>query len=140
MAVNLTSVRRSGYLALAGLAGSVLASSGAFAQVTTTFQNCTTTQVPTPITITNIGTLAIPASAASSAISAAIGNVSTAFLTQQGSAFVSAPADPSSARIGGGPNSPRARVVVPQPRPPGPGAESLPDPAARPGNRARPRH
>jgi opacity protein-like surface antigen len=102
MAVNLTSVRRSGYLALAGLAGSVLASSGAFAQVTTTFQNCTTTQVPTPITITNIGTLAIPASAASSAISAAIGNVSTAFLTQQGSAFVSAPADPAPDQPGGG--------------------------------------
>ena len=46
----------------------------------------------TPVTIDNIGTLAIPASAASAAISAAIGNVSTAFLTQQGSAFVSAPA------------------------------------------------
>ena len=48
MAAIITSVRRSGYLVLAGLAGSVLASSGAFAQapppVTTTFQNCTTTQ------------------------------------------------------------------------------------------------
>jgi len=45
MAVNLTSVRRSGYLALAGLAGSVLVSSGAFAQapppLTTTALNCT---------------------------------------------------------------------------------------------------
>ena len=56
----------------------------------------------TPITINNIGTLAIPASAASSAISAAIGNVSTAFLTQQGSAFVSAPADPAPDQPGGG--------------------------------------
>ncbi|HVQ70989.1 MAG TPA: autotransporter domain-containing protein [Bradyrhizobium sp.] len=106
MAVNLASVRRLGYVALAGLTGSVLVSSGAFAQapppLTTTFQNCTTTQVATPTTITNIGTLAIPASAASSAISAAIGNVSTAFLTQQGSAFVSAPADPAPDQPGGG--------------------------------------
>lgn len=105
MAVLLMSVRRSTYLALAGLAGTVLASSGAFAQAlptTTTFQNCTTTQVPTPFTINNIGTLAIPASAASAAISAAIGNVSTAFLTQQGSAFVSAPADPAPDQPGGG--------------------------------------
>ena len=46
--------------------------------------------------------VAIPASAASSAISAAIGNVSTAFLTQQGSAFVSAPADPAPDQPGGG--------------------------------------
>ena len=72
MAVNLTSARRSGYLILAGLAGSVLASSGAFAQapppLTTTSLNCTTTQVATPTIINNIGTLAIPASAASSAI------------------------------------------------------------------------
>ena len=55
MAVIFTSVRRAGFFALAGLAGSVLASSGAFAQVTTTFQNCTTTQFATPTTITNIG-------------------------------------------------------------------------------------
>ena len=79
---------------------------GAFAQapppLTTTFQNCTTTQVATPATINNIGTLAIPASAASAAISAAIGNVSTAFLTQQGSAFVSAPANPAPDQPGGG--------------------------------------
>ncbi len=106
MTVNLTSVRRSGCFILAGLAGSVLASSGAIAQapppLTTTFQNCTTTQVATPNIINNIGTLAIPASAASAAISAAIGNVSTAFLTQQGSAFVSAPADPAPDQPGGG--------------------------------------
>ncbi len=64
--------------------------------------NCTTTQFSTPVTINNIGTLAIPASAASAAISAAIGNVSTAFLTQQGSAFVSAPANPAPDQPGGG--------------------------------------
>jgi outer membrane autotransporter protein len=101
MTVNLASARRSGYLVLAGLAGSVLAAQ-APPPLTTSFQNCTTTQVATPTIITNIGTLAIPASAASSAISAAIGNVSTAFLTQQGSAFVSAPADPAPDQPGGG--------------------------------------
>lgn len=106
MAVLLTSVRRSTYLALAGLAGTVLASSGAFAQapppLTTTFQNCTTTQFATPTIINNIGTLAIPTSATSAAISAAIGSINTAFLTQQGSAFVSAPADPAPDQPGGG--------------------------------------
>src|SRR5215207_2152228 len=106
MAVVITLMRRSGSLALAGFTGTVLAASGAFAQapppLTTTFQNCTTTQVASPTTINNIGTLAIPASAASAAISAAIGNVSTAFLTQQGSAFVSAPADPAPDQPGGG--------------------------------------
>jgi outer membrane autotransporter protein len=99
------SVRHSGLLTCAGLAG-VLLASPAFAQAppptTTSFQNCTTTQVATPTTITNIGTLAIPTSAASAAISAAIGNVSTAFLTQQGSAFVSAPANPAPDQPGGG--------------------------------------
>jgi outer membrane autotransporter protein len=106
MAVIVMSVRRAGCLALAGLAGSVLAASGAFAQapppLTTSFQNCTTTQFATPTTINNIGTLAIPTSATSAAISAAIGSINTAFLTQQGSAFVSAPADPAPDQPGGG--------------------------------------
>ena len=104
--VFFTSVYRSGFLACAGLAGLLLPSPEAFAQAppptTTSFQNCTTTQVATPTTITNIGTLAIPTSATSAAISAAIGNVSTAFLTQQGSAFVSAPANPLPDQPGGG--------------------------------------
>ena len=106
MSVFFTSVYRSGLLACAGLAGLLLPSPEAFAQAppptTTSFQNCTTTQVATPTTITNIGTLAIPTSATSAAISAAIGNVSTAFLTQQGSAFVSAPANPLPDQPGGG--------------------------------------
>jgi opacity protein-like surface antigen len=63
-------------------------------------QNCTTTQ--TGATINNIGTLAVPTSSASASISAAIGNVNTAFLTQQGSAFVSAPANPVPDQPGGG--------------------------------------
>ena len=85
MSVIFKSVRHSGLLACAGLAGLLMASPGAFAQ-------CTNSQVATPFTIDNIDTLAVPTSAASSAISSAIGNVNTAFLTQQGSAFVSAPA------------------------------------------------
>jgi opacity protein-like surface antigen len=74
--------------------GLLMVSSAAFAQ------NCTTTQ--TGATINNIGTLAVPTSSASAAISAAIGNVNTAFLTQQGSAFVSAPANPVPDQPGGG--------------------------------------
>lgn len=71
------------------------ASSAAFAQ------NCTSTQSGL-VTINNIGSLAIPTGAASAAVSAAIGNVNTAFLTQQGSAFVSAPANPLPDQPGGG--------------------------------------
>jgi outer membrane autotransporter protein len=74
----------------------LMSASSAFAQ------NCVTTQTPTPTTITNIGQFAIPTVAAASAISGAIGNVSTAFLTQQGSAFVSAPANPAPDQPGGG--------------------------------------
>ncbi|CAL79567.1 hypothetical protein with a putative signal peptide; putative pertactin (N-terminal) and outer-membrane immunogenic protein (C-terminal) [Bradyrhizobium sp. ORS 278] len=44
----------------------------------------------------------MPTSSASASISAAIGNVNTAFLTQQGSAFVSAPANPAPDQPGGG--------------------------------------
>lgn len=68
------------------------ASSAAFAQCTVTSNG----------TISNIGSLAVPTGAASASISAAIGNVDTAFLTQQGSAFVSAPANPAPDQPGGG--------------------------------------
>jgi outer membrane autotransporter protein len=64
-------------------------------------QNCTTTQSGT-LTIGNIGSLAVPPGAAGAAIAGAIGNVNTAFLTQQGSAFVSAPANPAPDQPGGG--------------------------------------
>ncbi|QWG25418.1 autotransporter domain-containing protein [Bradyrhizobium sediminis] len=63
-------------------------------------QNCTTTQTGT--FIPNLGTLAVPAGAASAALAGAIGNVNTAFLTQQGSAFVSAPGNPKPDQPGGG--------------------------------------
>jgi opacity protein-like surface antigen len=70
------------------------ASSAAFAQCTT--------PVSSGAALTNQSQLAIPPGAASAAISGAIGNVSTAFLTQQGSAFVSAPANPVPDQPGGG--------------------------------------
>jgi len=90
MGVFATSLRTAGGSAIIGL----LLASPALAQ------NCVTTQ--TGATINNIGTLAVPASSASAAMSAAIGNVNTAFLTQQGSAFVSAPANPVPDQPGGG--------------------------------------
>jgi opacity protein-like surface antigen len=106
MNASFISLHRAGMVACAGLAGLLLDSPVAFAQapppLTTTSQNCTTTQVPTPVLINNIGTLAIPASATSASISAAIGSVNTAFLTQQGSAFVSAPSNPAPDQPGGG--------------------------------------
>ncbi len=64
-------------------------------------QNCTTVQSG-PNTITNIGLLAVPPGAASGAIAGAIGSVNSVFLTQQGSAFVSAPANPTPDQPGGG--------------------------------------
>jgi hypothetical protein len=63
-------------------------------------QNCVTTQ--TGFTITNIGLLAVPAGGASAAIAGAIGSVNSVFLTQQGSAFVSAPGNPQPNQPGGG--------------------------------------
>jgi hypothetical protein len=63
-------------------------------------QNCVTTQ--TGFNITNIGLLAVPAGAASAAIAGAIGSVNSVFLTQQGSAFVSAPGNPQPNQPGGG--------------------------------------
>jgi opacity protein-like surface antigen len=50
----------------------------------------------------NTADFVIPASAAASALSSTIGNVNTAFLSQQGSAFVSAPPNPAPDQPGGG--------------------------------------
>lgn len=63
--------------------------------------NCVNTQTGT-FQITNINQLAIPAGATGSAIAGAIGSVNSVFLTQQGSAFVSAPANPMPNQPGGG--------------------------------------
>jgi opacity protein-like surface antigen len=86
--------RKSWILAGFAFAALLSASSGAFAQCAAPVQ--------TGIALGNQGLLAIPPSAASAAISGAIGNVNTAFLTQQGSAFVSAPANPAPDQPGGG--------------------------------------
>ena len=83
---------------LAGLAFMMACSgsSAAFAQAA----NCTTAQ--SGFGIGNIQNLAVPAGAASAAIAGAIGSVNSVFLTQQGSAFVSAPANPVPDQPGGG--------------------------------------
>src|SRR6266700_3977767 len=95
MGVFLKSFGTGGRIAGSALLGLLLASSADFAQ------NCAPT-AQTGRGIENIGTLAVPTSSASASISAAIGNVNTAFLTQQGSAFVSAPANPAPDQPGGG--------------------------------------
>src|ERR1700686_5812472 len=89
---------------LAGATFAVLltASTGAVAQVGATppvTPNCNSTQVgPVP----NLSTAAAPASAVAGALAGAIGNINTIFLTQQGSAFVSAPPNPAPDQPGGG--------------------------------------
>jgi hypothetical protein len=82
---------------LAGFAFAVVIStgSGAFAQ------NCNTTQTG-PNTVTNIGQLAFPPGGASASIANAITSANSIFLTQQGSAFVSAPSNPAPYQPGGG--------------------------------------
>jgi opacity protein-like surface antigen len=84
-------------LILSGVALALLlsTSSGAFAQ-------CAASVQTGPVTLTNQSQLTVPAGAASAAIAGAIGNVNTAFLSQQGSAFVSAPANPMPDQPGGG--------------------------------------
>jgi opacity protein-like surface antigen len=80
------------------MAGTVLAVLGA---TTSAFaQNCVSNQTGT--FIGNINTLAVPPGGASGAIAGAIGSVNSVFLTQQGSAFVSAPANPMPDQPGGG--------------------------------------
>ncbi len=77
-----------------GVAAVLLTSSAALAQ------NCNSTSVGG--IIPNVNVLAVPAGAAGAALAGAIGNVNTVFLTQQGSAFVSAPANPAPDQPGGG--------------------------------------
>jgi opacity protein-like surface antigen len=92
---------------LASTAFAVLlaASSGAFAQApppppAVPTPNCTTTQSGT--FISNVGNLAVPSGGASAAIAAAVTSANSVFLTQQGSAFVSAPSNPAPNQPGGG--------------------------------------
>jgi opacity protein-like surface antigen len=96
MSILITSDRKAKVIAGAVLAV-LLSGSSAFAQNA----NCVTTQTGVPL-ITNISSLAAPPGAASATVAGAIGNVNSVFLTQQGSAFVSAPANPTPDQPGGG--------------------------------------
>jgi opacity protein-like surface antigen len=82
------------------VAMAISASSGAFAQCTTS------SSVQTGVFGPALGSLLTSSSAASGAaagaLAGALGNLSTAFQTQQGSAFVSAPSDPKPDQPGGG--------------------------------------
>lgn len=87
---------------VAGAAALVLgfASGEATAQVAApTTPNCTSNTVGP---IVNLNTLAAPSSAVASSLAGAIGNINTIFLTQQGSAFVSAPPNAAPNQPGGG--------------------------------------
>ena len=84
--------KRAGVAVSAGLM-TALMSTGAWAQA-----NCTAAATP----VGNLNFIGAGSSAATGAIAAAVGNVNTAFLTQQGSAFVSAPANPAPDQPGGG--------------------------------------
>jgi opacity protein-like surface antigen len=79
--------------------GALLSATSAFAQ---TPANCNYAQTGGAFVVPNLSTLAAPAGAAGAALAGAIGNVNTIFLTQQGSAFVSAPPNPTPNQPGGG--------------------------------------
>lgn len=97
LVVESRGMRRSKRCGLAGAAFAALLSqsTGALAQT----PNCSSTQSGP---IVNLNQLALPSSAVSGALSGAIGNINTIFLTQQGSAFVSAPPNPAPDQPGGG--------------------------------------
>ena len=98
-------MRHSGWtLAGAGFAVMLSAANGAFAQAppvppAPSTPNCNFT-LNGPVG--NLQTLAAPSSAVAGALAGAIGNINTIFLTQQGSAFVSAPPNPKPDQPGGG--------------------------------------
>jgi opacity protein-like surface antigen len=75
----------------------VSTSSGAFAQCTGS-----ATGLGAPIFGNQLSAITAAAGAASSSFAGTLGNINTAFLTQQGSAFVSAPNDPKPDQPGGG--------------------------------------
>jgi opacity protein-like surface antigen len=92
-----------GILAGIALAATLMASTNASAQVAAPTQvgNCSVAN-PGAINPVGLAQLGIPPGAAASALAGAIGNVNTAFLAQQGSAFVSAPPNPIPDQPGGG--------------------------------------
>jgi opacity protein-like surface antigen len=87
---------------IAGLAAVMACSvsSGAFAQATPA--NCTVAPIGTLPVASNGAAVLGAAGGAAASLAGTIGNVNTAFLTQQGSAFVSAPANPAPDQPGGG--------------------------------------
>jgi opacity protein-like surface antigen len=81
---------------VAGVAVSMVLSTSAFAQ-------CTVTPIGVPGPLTDqLAVAAAAGGAASGAFAGALGNLATAFLSQQGSAFVSAPGNPKPDQEGGG--------------------------------------
>jgi hypothetical protein len=93
--MGMTSARKSRIIASFAVAKAISTSSAAFAQ-------CTSTATGTPIFGPQFTAIAATGGAASSSFAGALGNIRTAFLTQQGSAFVSAPGDPKLDQPGGG--------------------------------------
>jgi opacity protein-like surface antigen len=93
---ELSRLHRGRSLILAGIAFAAMisVSSGAFAQQA----NCVTTGNGQA----NFASLGGVSGSASAAFVGAIGNINTAFISQQGSAFVSAPQDPGPNQPGGG--------------------------------------
>jgi opacity protein-like surface antigen len=99
-------VRKNKIVASAAFIVLLTASTGAVAQVPPppppATPNCNFVQTPAVGGVLNLHTLAAPASSVAGSLSGAIGNMNTIFLTQQGSAFVSAPPDPAPDQPGGG--------------------------------------
>ena len=98
MTIFITSFAGAGnarFLGGIALAAGIFASSGAFAQ------NCATATGSGQFA-PFLATAATSGGAAAGAFAGALGNINTAFLTQQGSAFVSAPGDPQPNQPGGG--------------------------------------
>jgi hypothetical protein len=74
----------------------------ALVSTTSAFAQCVQTNNTGPLGVSNITLLASPVGAASASIAGVIGSVNSVFLTQQGSAFVSAPPNPTPNQPGGG--------------------------------------
>ena len=88
-------IKRSAFTAIAFVLAST-ACSGAFAQAT----NCSSG--PNTTGINNLDTIASLNASVSSAFVGAVSQINTAFISQQGSAFVSAPPNPAPDQPGGG--------------------------------------
>jgi opacity protein-like surface antigen len=95
--MSMTSALKGRTIASFAFAFAISTSSAAFAQCTST-----ATGPGTPIFGAQFTAIAAAGGAASGSFAGALGNISTAFLTQQGSAFVSAPGDPKPDQPGGG--------------------------------------